>query len=164
MSMIANNTYKNIALQELKENRNYLNMGGLGLTIGTFDLFHAGHLDFLEWCKRSVDVLVVGVKSDSFCENKTIYSEKDRSDLVMALPHIDFVCVIDEMKEIIRLVNPEFYLKGPHYNFETLSLEEKEALESGGTVDGKMKAQVRFGTLVRDISKKLILEKIHEQK
>jgi hypothetical protein len=31
-------------------------------------------------------------------------------------------------------------------------------------VDGKMKAQIMFGTLVRDISKKLILEKIHEQK
>jgi len=164
MAMIITNTFKNVTLEQLKENRDYLNMGGVGLTIGSFDLFHAGHVDFLEWCKRSVDVLVVGVKSDSLCGNKTIYPERDRADILMALPFVDFVCVVDDIKEIIRLVNPEFYLKGPHYNFETLTSEEKDSLEAGGTVDGEAKAQIKFGTLVRDISKKLILEKIHEQK
>lgn len=162
--MITTNTFKLVTLEQLKENRDYLNMGGLGLAIGTFDLFHAGHLDFIEWAKRSVDTLVLGVKSDVLCENKTIYSEKDRADILLALPYTDFICLVDDVKEFIKLVNPEFYLKGPHSNFESLSEEEKEALGMSGSVTGGIKTKIKFGPLTRDISKKIILEKIHGQK
>lgn len=162
--MITTNTFKLVTLDQLKENREYLNMGGLGLVIGTFDLFHAGHLDFIEWAKRSVDTLVLGVKSDALCEDKTIYPEKDRVDILLAMPHVDFVCLVDDVKEMIKLVNPEFYLKGPHSNFESLSEEEKDGLGLSGSVTGGAETKVKFGPLTRDISKKIILEKIHGQK
>ena len=162
--MITTNTFKLVTREQLKENREYLNMGGLGLVIGTFDLFHAGHLDVLEWAKRSVDTLVIGVKSDALCEGKTIYSEKDRVDILLALPYVDFVCLVDDVKEMIKLVNPEFYLKGPYSNFESLSKEERDGLGLSGSLTGETETKIKFGPLTRDISKKIILEKIRGQK
>ena len=135
------NTFKLLTLEQLKENRDYLNMGGLGLIVGTFDLFHAGHVDFLEWAKRSVDTLVVAVKSDKLCGDKVIYPEKDRVDILLTMPTVDFVCVVDDVKEIIKLANPEFYLKGPHHSFESLTDEEKEGLGVSGSVTGDLKTQ-----------------------
>jgi len=162
--MFATNTMKRVSLEQLKENREYLNMGGVALTIGTFDLFHAGHIDFLSWCKRSSDTLVVGIKSDKLCGNKTFCSEKDREDILLALTFVDFTCVIDDVGSFIKTVNPEFYFKGPHYNFDNLSDEEKNALDSSGTVDGFKKAEIKFAPLSRDLSKGEILKKIYEYK
>ena len=38
--------------------------GAVGYTSGVFDLFHQGHLNYLTACKRTVDLLVVGVDGD----------------------------------------------------------------------------------------------------
>jgi len=37
----------------------------VGITISTFDLFHAGHLKMLEEAKRQCDYLIVGLRLDS---------------------------------------------------------------------------------------------------
>ena len=111
-----------------------------------------------------MDTLVIGVKSDVLCENKTIYPERDRLDILLRMPSVDFVCIVDDVKEIIKLVNPEFYLKGPHSNFESLSEEEKDGLGLSGSVTGEIETKIKFGPLTRDISKKIILEKIRGQK
>ena len=37
-------------------------------TGGTFDLFHAGHVNFLKQCKKIADQIVVAVNTDEFVE------------------------------------------------------------------------------------------------
>jgi len=38
----------------------------VGLTAGTFDLFHAGHINILKKCREQCDELIVMVSSDTF--------------------------------------------------------------------------------------------------
>lgn len=40
------------------------------LTYGTFDLLHYGHINFLEKAKSMGDILIVGLSSDKFNEEK----------------------------------------------------------------------------------------------
>ena len=37
----------------------------IGFTSGSFDVFHAGHVDYLEEARSRCDVLIVGLNSDA---------------------------------------------------------------------------------------------------
>jgi len=41
----------------------------IGYTDMVADLFHFGHVEFLEKCKKYCDYLIVGICSDDFCKN-----------------------------------------------------------------------------------------------
>lgn len=59
------------------------------LTLGTFDLPHAGHAAFLRKCERFADEVVVGINSDGFVTRyrgtPPLFVERERSALVRAL-------------------------------------------------------------------------------
>jgi len=59
------------------------------LTIGTFDLFHAGHAAFLRQCERFAGEVVVGVNSDAFVTGykgqAPIFDERERVGFIRAL-------------------------------------------------------------------------------
>lgn len=67
----------------------------VGYTVGTFDMFHVGHLNLLREAKNYCDYLVVGVHSDEWvmhCKNRpTIISFEDRADIVGAIRYVDKV-------------------------------------------------------------------------
>lgn len=58
------------------------------LTLGTFDIPHAGHAAFLRMCSE-YGKLTVGVNSDAFVRRykgaAPVYSERERMDLIHAL-------------------------------------------------------------------------------
>ena len=66
-----------------------------GITFGTFDVFHYGHLRILERARELCDRLVVGVSSDELSLSKKgrspWYSFEERARIVGALKCVDEV-------------------------------------------------------------------------
>jgi glycerol-3-phosphate cytidylyltransferase len=67
----------------------------IGITFGTFDLLHVGHINILERSKAVCDYLVVGVSTDELNLSKKgvapVYSLEERLKIVGALRVVDFV-------------------------------------------------------------------------
>ena len=76
----------------------------VGLTSGTFDLFHDFHLRFLLRCRRECDVLIVGVDSDaevrrSKGSGRPVMSEFQRLMLLDANKHVTFAFIQDGVRD-----------------------------------------------------------------
>jgi glycerol-3-phosphate cytidylyltransferase len=67
----------------------------VGITFGTFDLLHVGHISILERAKGVCDYLVVGVSTDELTLAKKgvapVYSLEERLKIVGSLRVVDFV-------------------------------------------------------------------------
>ncbi len=68
-------------------------------TGGVFDLFHKGHLHYLNKAKKCGDILVVQVDSDSSVykrkRKKPIFDEKSRYEIIASLKFIDYAFISD---------------------------------------------------------------------
>ena len=71
----------------------------IGYTCGVYDLFHIGHLNLFERCKKQCDYLIVGVCDDKYVETykskKPVIGENDRLRIVKALKCVDDALLID---------------------------------------------------------------------
>ena len=71
----------------------------IGYTCGVFDLFHVGHLNLLENCKKQCETLIVGVCTDEYVikiKNKTpIFSQEERCRIIEALDVVDSAKIVD---------------------------------------------------------------------
>lgn len=94
----------------------------IGYLEGTFDLFHIGHLNFIEEAKKKCDFLIVGVYSDdivySYKGHFPIIPCKDRIRILKALKSIDCVLQLYERNKI------KAYQK-LHYNILFMSSDWK---------------------------------------
>ena len=96
-----------------------------GLTVGTFDLFHAGHVIMLRDCKRFCDRLVVGIQVDPSVErpekNKPIQSIIERDIEVSSCKYVDAVFIYETEKDLedvlsiidvnVRFIGSDWYNK-----------------------------------------------------
>ena len=79
----------------------------LVVTTGAFDIFHAGHLAYLDYAKRQGDILVVGIATDKTIReikgpDRPIIPEDLRVRLIAGLEVVDFVVLLKEpLKEKI---------------------------------------------------------------
>lgn len=64
-------------------------------TGGTFDLFHAGHVNFLRMCKMLADEVVVSLNTDEFIYEykgfKPFYTYEQRREILLACRYVDKV-------------------------------------------------------------------------
>lgn len=110
------------------------------LANGCFDLFHAGHLRYLQGAASLGDVLVVAVNSDDQArklkgEGRPFTSEFERAEIISGLRFVDLVTIFDEptVEEILLAIKPDFHAKGTDYTTE--SVPERDIVRSyGGTV------------------------------
>ena len=74
-----------------------------GITFGTFDVFHYGHLRILERARERCDHLVVGVSSDELSASKKgrapCYPFEERARIVGALKCVDEVFKEESLEE-----------------------------------------------------------------
>ncbi len=74
-----------------------------GITFGTFDVFHYGHLSILERSREMCDRLVVGISSDELNFSKKqrypYYSYEERARIVGALRCVDEVFREDSLEQ-----------------------------------------------------------------
>lgn len=110
------------------------------LANGCFDLFHVGHVRYLEGAKTLGGYLVAAVNSDEQVRlikgNERPYvGQEERAEIISALKCVDVVTVFPEptVEELIRAIKPDFHAKGTDYT--TDSVPEKDIVaEYGGTV------------------------------
>jgi len=88
-------------------------------TNGCFDVVHRGHVEFLKFCKRSGDIVVVGLNSDSSVKaikgpDRPINNQYDRAAVLAALETVDYITVFDEPDplNLIKKVKPDILVKG----------------------------------------------------
>ena len=87
---------------------------------GCFDLLHVGHVKHFEAIKKFADVLVVTLTQDKFINKgpgRPLYNENMRAEYVSALEVVDFVAINNAATatETIKLLQPNFYVKGQEY-------------------------------------------------
>ncbi len=110
----------------------------VALANGVFDLFHVGHLRYLQGAKDLADVLVVGVNSDASTRRnkgpgRPLVPEDERAEIVAGLGCVDHVVVFGSrtVVPLIRRLRPDFQVKGTDYTPETIP-EAAEVARHGG--------------------------------
>ena len=117
----------------------------IGLVHGVFDVIHIGHIKYFEEAKRMVDHLIVSVTTDKYVNKgpgKPIFEIEKRVNLLKSIKFIDDVIISNYQtaKENIKLIKPDFYIKGKDYrNFnndlsENIFIEKKEVEKFGGKI------------------------------
>tara|TARA_X000000368_G_scaffold138342_1_gene108772 strand:- start:2031 stop:2447 length:417 start_codon:yes stop_codon:yes gene_type:complete len=91
----------------------------VGITFGSFDLCHYGHVLMFEECKQYCDYLIVGVQSDPSIDrpekNSPIQSHKERLGIVSSIKFVDEVKPYDTESDLIKVlkeVNPDVRILG----------------------------------------------------
>jgi rfaE bifunctional protein nucleotidyltransferase chain/domain len=113
----------------------------IALANGVFDLFHVGHLRYLEGARALADLLVVAVNSDASTRllgkgpGRPVVPEAERAEIVAALRCVDHVVLFDDrdVVPVIRALRPDVQVKGTDYTPETIP-EAKEVQAYGGRV------------------------------
>jgi D-glycero-beta-D-manno-heptose 1-phosphate adenylyltransferase len=112
----------------------------IALANGVFDLFHVGHLRYLQGARAEADLLVVAVNSDASTRankgpNRPIVPEAERAEIVAALACVDHVLLFDskDVVPVIRALRPDVQVKGTDYTPDTIP-EAAEVRAYGGRV------------------------------
>ena len=130
----------------------------VGFTSGVFDILHPGHVAYLEQAKALVDILIVGLNSDSSVRankgnSRPINAEQERAQVIAGLASVDHVFVFSERNNNtnVELLKPDLYIKAGDYSPEKLS--SKQLVESYG-------GQVALVPFVEGRSTTGVIEKI----
>jgi D-beta-D-heptose 7-phosphate kinase / D-beta-D-heptose 1-phosphate adenosyltransferase len=96
-------------------------------TNGCFDILHRGHISYLNKAKEFGDILIVGLNSDNGVRrlkgpDRPINSLEDRGQVLSALSCVDHIIPFDEdtPAELIKVIEPDVFVKGGDYTRETL--------------------------------------------
>jgi len=87
----------------MKENK-------VGITFGSFDLFHAGHVFMLEEAKTVCDYLIVGLQIDPTLDrpdvkNKPVQNIVERQIQLRGCKYIDEIILYNTEQELLDILN-----------------------------------------------------------
>jgi D-beta-D-heptose 7-phosphate kinase/D-beta-D-heptose 1-phosphate adenosyltransferase len=112
----------------------------IAFTNGCFDILHVGHVRYLREAKKTADVLVLALNSDSSVrsikgEKRPLMNEKERAEILAALEFIDFVTIFPELTplELINYLKPDILIKGGDWPEEKV-VGREEIKKWGGRV------------------------------
>jgi D-beta-D-heptose 7-phosphate kinase / D-beta-D-heptose 1-phosphate adenosyltransferase len=88
-------------------------------TNGCFDVLHRGHIEFLSFCKKQGDIIVLALNSDKSVKmikgpDRPLNNQLDRAAVLSALESVDYVVIFDEPDplEIVKKIRPDVLVKG----------------------------------------------------
>jgi len=107
------------------------------LANGCFDLIHVGHIRYLRESRKTGDILVVALNSDSSVrkikgKGRPILSESERIEILSSFSCVDYITTFDEtnVEKVLLALKPHIHAKGSDYTKE--SVPEKETVLSYG--------------------------------
>jgi len=107
--------------ETLKDKLDLLRQEGkkIAFTNGCFDILHVGHVRYLMEAKKTADILVLALNSDSSVrtikgEKRPLVPENERAEVLAALECIDFITIFSELTplEVIGCLRPDLLIKG----------------------------------------------------
>ena len=110
----------------------------IGFTCGSFDLLHAGHVQYLGAAREFCDRLIVAVNSDASIfryksKLRPVVPERERMYVVAGLAAVDAVTLMDDDRPLSLLLRwkPDLYIKGGDYSPEAL----RSAMQCGNMAE-----------------------------
>jgi D-beta-D-heptose 7-phosphate kinase/D-beta-D-heptose 1-phosphate adenosyltransferase len=110
-------------------------------TNGCFDVFHLGHIKYLQFARDQGDVLVVGLNSDASVRElkgagRPICGEQERAGLLAGLSCVDFITIFPETSvlPLVKEVRPDVLVKGGDYDVAGVVGHEVVAAYGGRVV------------------------------
>lgn len=107
---------KIVAMDHLTSLKRVVGKQKIVLVGGCYDVFHFGHLKFLEGAKRQGDILIIALESDNFIiknkRRKPVHSQYERAQVLAMLQIADFIILLPMLKsdeeylEFTRKVSP----------------------------------------------------------
>jgi len=92
--------------------------GTVVLANGVFDIFHIGHLHYLQECRAMGDTLVVSVTLNEYVRKgdaRPFFDAHERGEIVRALAIVDEVILVRGLLEAMQQVGPDIVVKGKDY-------------------------------------------------
>jgi D-beta-D-heptose 7-phosphate kinase/D-beta-D-heptose 1-phosphate adenosyltransferase len=112
----------------------------IAFTNGCFDILHVGHVRYLQEAKKTADILVLALNSDSSVrsikgEKRPLVPEEERAEVLAALECIDFITIFPELTplELICYLKPDLLIKGGDWPEEKV-VGRDEIRQWGGQV------------------------------
>jgi rfaE bifunctional protein kinase chain/domain/rfaE bifunctional protein nucleotidyltransferase chain/domain len=112
---------------------------------GVFDLLHVGHIRYLEHAKKLGEVLVVTLTQDHNVNkgpNRPAFTEDLRAESLAALDCVDYVAINQwtTAVETIKLLKPDFYVKGSDYknSKDDITGKIKDETDAVQSIGGKV--------------------------
>ena len=112
----------------------------IAFTNGCFDILHVGHVRYLREAKKTADILVLALNSDSSVRaikgnKRPLTCEGERAEILAALEFIDFVTIFEETTplELIIDLKPDVLIKGGDWPEEKV-VGREEIKKWGGRV------------------------------
>lgn len=112
---------------------------------GVFDLVHLGHIEHFKSAKSYGDYLIVSLTLDKFIKKgpgRPFFTEQQRMEYLKQIKIVDQVILskTESSIDIINIIKPDFYVKGPDYkeNYKDktkkIILEKKAVEKNGGKI------------------------------
>lgn len=85
---------------------------------GCFEIFHIGHLEYLQGAKKQGDVLIVGVNSDKYIEQHKNripkFSLEERMKIIDSIKGVDYVFPFydETFENCLQIIKPNVFAKG----------------------------------------------------
>jgi len=136
----------------------------IGFTCGSFDVLHAGHVQYLAAARQLCDRLLVAVNSDESIQSyksplRPVNPEAERMYVIAGLESVDAVTRLDDDRPLalIERWKPDLYIKGGDYSVD--SLRSGEAVRAyGGRVEV---IRSRFETSTTRLFERIALLEAH---
>lgn len=108
------------------------------LTLGTFDIPHAGHVNFLRQCEQFAEKVIVGVNTDEFVTtykgHPPLYDYPERAGLISNLGYL-IVPNPSAGRETIAMVEPDILAIGSDWSerdyFAQIDIDQTFLVERG---------------------------------
>lgn len=123
----------------------------LVLAVGTFDILHQGHMDYLDAARQHGDVLVVGLANDREVRarkgpGRPVLKQQERSRIIDSVKAVDYTVIRkgsrslgSSMLRTAQLLKPDVIMFGPDVPEDVLALFSRKCIGTQIVVDSQPK-------------------------